>query len=62
METALPADMLGGELHLETFLGGMETGLRDGEQDLNPRPLKPSLVEWKLSILTDWTVSGSLPP
>ena len=36
-----------GGMDLETFLGGMETRLGDGAQDID-LPLKPSLVEWKL--------------
>ena len=39
---------------LETFLGGMETKVDLFDRRLERDPLKPSLVEWKLSITSSF--------
>ena len=46
---------------LETFLSGMETQIYSGLPPIRRRPLKPSLVEWKLiTALSVSSKSGAL--
>ena len=49
METPGPKSSLATEPPLETFLGGMETARPPSPMPSDVAPLKPSLVEWKLS-------------
>ena len=48
-----PARTINSMIHLETFLGGMETLDLILLRGVEPPPLKPSLVEWKPGLFGD---------
>ena len=59
METPLPPDEDNAKQNsLETFLSGMETGPKSDYSCDSRQPLKPSLVEWKLSAPPPKAVMG----
>ena len=60
METDRGESQPGGLPALETFLSGMETNIRPACVLCPPHPLKPSLVEWKLT-LHEYPIQAFVP-